>query len=139
MDNNEWKCVGATLVHVVVWGVGLFCTTFFPSVSELSLAKIFEDDIAQMVIAPSVVVLAMFLWDEAGFVDRMNIPLKRMKQLLKWNFIIIGVTLISFALVILTKDLVQIACLLTAWVGITAIKFVSKFYGDLQIEINKVS
>lgn len=132
------KLVGTTVTYVLIWGIGLFCTTFFSAVAKWDLMQIFEDDIVGGVLAPSIVVFALFLWEEAAGIENANLPPRYMKELLKWNFIIIGITLIMLAITGLTDGILQLAFLIIGWMGITAIKFISKYYSDLQIEINKI-
>lgn len=134
----QWKVLFITFFHVLVWGVGLFCTTFFTAVSNKSLLSIFGGDIIKDVIAPSCIVLALFLWEEADEVEGNNLPLHEMKKQLKLNFIILGIVLILFAFVGMSTGEVQVRYLISVWVGISAIKFISKYYSKVQIEIKRV-
>ena len=134
----DWSSVCATVAYVLMWGTGLFCTTFFSDIANWNLQNIFTKDIVEVVIAPSIVVLALFLWDEAAGVEKSSLPPTYMKKQLKWNFIFIGLTLIMFAITGLTEGVGQLISLILSWIGISAIKFISKYYSDLQIEINKI-
>ena len=138
-DKINWSLIGVTLAYVLMWGTGLFCTTFFAAIADRDFMEIFKDNnILKSVIAPSIVVLALFLWDEAAGVERTNLPLRYMKKQLKWNFIILGIALILIAITGLTNGKVQMISLILSWIGISAIKFISKYFSDLQIEINSV-
>lgn len=138
MTKIEWKAIGATFFYALIWGTGLFFSTFFSVTSDFSFLKLFQGDLVQTIIGPSCVVLALFLWEEAEGVERKNLPLHLMKKQLKYNFIVLGIILILFACIGLTTGYIQLGCLILGWICITAIKFISKHYSDLQIEINKL-
>lgn len=127
-----------SIVYAIIWGGGLFCSTYFSAICNGDFEGAFEN-VIECILVPAYVVLALFLWDEAESIERTNIPVSQLKKQIKLNFVTLGVVVILIGLAGMTENIVcQMVLLILGWIGITLIKFWSLYFTKLQIEINKV-
>jgi hypothetical protein len=127
-----------SIVYAIIWGGGLFCSTYFSAICNCDFEGAFED-IIECVLVPAYVVLALFLWDEAESIERTNIPASQLKKQIKLNFITLGCVVILVGCTGMAQTLLwKMVLLVAGWLGITCIKFLSLHFSKLQIEINKV-
>ena len=135
------KCyIAKSVVYALLWGIFLFCSTYISMVLNWSFSELFapDKDVMKYVMMPAFVVLALFLWDEAEGVEYANLSKSRLKKQLKWNLIAFGVIIVLSGIVGITKDGIRLLFLILVWICISFIKFMSMYFSELPIEINKV-
>lgn len=128
------------ILYVIIWSIGLFVSTFFSCFANWDFSELFTSgtSVVQCAMMPIIVVLALYLWEEAEGLETNNIPMSKMKKQMYWTLVALAVSIICIGMIGMTSQWYQILFLVLSWLSISSIKLISVIFSNSAIIIKKL-
>lgn len=124
-------------IFTIVWSVVLFISTFPTVVLSLNTNDLLDNgELAQKVLMPMILVLALYLWEEMyNIYNTTGLTIDKMKEVVIKTFFALAVSIILIGLACYYSCFV---ILLFAWISISYLKYTSLQITDSAITLDKI-